>query len=756
MNISTHSLTRPLTASFLGWRGALACACAAGLLAACGGGGGSAGSNSNGVVPSKAASVVLIASAETIDSSGLDGTEVTLTAIVKDANSNVLPGETVDFKADSGNISNTTRISNANGAVVEKLNVKGNPAVRVISITASAGGAVSAPVKVTVVAVPAPVPSITLTTSSGTLASSGAAGSEVTVVAQVKDSSNTVVPGVKVNLSVDSGSLSLTNRTTDANGLVSEKLSTGNDPSSRLIHVSASAAGAKTTSTVVTVAGTKLSINAAGTVNLGASTDVTVKLVDSAGNALNGKPVSFRSGANTLAVKDGGAAVTNTAGQLTLSYTAAGGSGDTITVTALGETAAVPIQISASNFLVNVVDGAGAPLALAGINQCFAVAIHNDNGGVAQSGTVSLSTSRGTVYADAGCASVLTTPLALVGGNATAFLKAANPGVATLTATANANASSVQGSVEFYAALTGAATISVQADPAVVGANTPGGSSQQATIRATVRDGSSEKNLVRFAQVAFSIVGDPSGGSLTQPSLVTTGADGSASVSYIAGSADTKLDGVQIRAQLQGASNASATAALTVAKKSLFITAGTGNTVGVPNPATYQVDYSVFVTDAAGNPVPGVNITGSVRPRNFYKGSLYFEGTDGPWAYSSNPLLQPKACLNEDVDSDGQLSGGEDTNGNRVLDPGIPITVSPASTTTDARGQATVSLLYPRDRANWLDVDLTIRGQVSGTEARYVGYIKLIGLSTDYSTHNITPPGRDSPYGTVLSCTSPN
>lgn len=196
-----------------------ACACAAGLLAACGGGGGSAGVNSNGVAPSKAASVLLIASAETIDSSGLDGTEVTLTAIVKDGNSNALPGETVDFKADSGNISNTTtRVSNANGTVVEKLNVKGNPAPRVISITASAGGAVSAPVKVTVVAVPAPVPTITLTTSSGTLASSArpARGHRARPgqgFQQHRGARREGQPERRLERS-----LSLTNRTTDANG----------------------------------------------------------------------------------------------------------------------------------------------------------------------------------------------------------------------------------------------------------------------------------------------------------------------------------------------------------------------------------------------------------------------------------------------------------------------------------------------------------------------------------------------------------
>ena len=136
MNISTHSVTRTLTAPFLGWRGALACACAAGLLAACGGGGGSAGTNSNGVAPSKAASVLLIASAETIDSSGLDGTEVTLTAIVKDAGGNALANETVSFTTSSGTVTSTNRVSNAAGQVIEKLSVKGDTSLRTITVTA--------------------------------------------------------------------------------------------------------------------------------------------------------------------------------------------------------------------------------------------------------------------------------------------------------------------------------------------------------------------------------------------------------------------------------------------------------------------------------------------------------------------------------------------------------------------------------------------------------------------------------------------
>lgn len=734
-------IANKLSKALSGW---LACAF---LVSACGGGGGSPGSNSNGVAPSKAASVVLLASADTIASSGVDGTEVTLTAVVKDANNNALANETVDFKADSGSISNTRRITDANGMVVEKLSVKGNATPRVISITASAGSASSAAVKVSVVTA---VPTLTLTTDAGMLASSGAPGSEVTLVALVKDGNNTVMPGVKVELAVDSGSLSLGNRVTDAKGIVSEKLSTGNDPTSRAIKITASVPGAAPATTIVNVVGTKLSVNASSTVNVGASTDITIKLSDSAGNALNGRPVAFSSGANGLSVKGGGAAVTNTAGQLILTYTAGNSGGsDTISVRAMGETASAPLTINASNFWVRPVDGGGNVVALANINSCQKVLLHADSNGLAQGGNVTLSSSRGDAYRDPGCQSLLSQPLVFdAGGNATGYVSASGPGLATLTATANGT--TVQNTLEFVAPLTSSATILIQVDPAVVGVNLAGSTSQQATLRAVVRDGTAQNNLVKNAQVAFSIVTDASGGTLTQPSIVTTASDGSATVSYIAGSSPTALDGVLVQARLMGASTASATARLTVAQRSLFITAGTGNTVLTPNSATYQVDYSVFVSDAAGNAVPGVKVTGSILPRYYYKGAMSFEGTDGPW----KPLTRVQ-CANEDSDGSGMYTSAKDINGNGRLDPGIPISVTPA-VVTDAKGQATVSLLYPRDRANWLDVDLTIRGQVSGTEARYVGFVSLVGLSTDYSTKNISPPGVVSPYGTASSCTVAN
>ncbi|NGZ82946.1 beta strand repeat-containing protein [Duganella aceris] len=743
-----------------GWLAALA---SAGLLAACGGGGGSPGANGNGVTPpaaSKVASVTLRADPSSIEDSGI--TEATLTAIVKDASNNALSGETVSFTASAGVITSTNRVSNASGEVVEKLNIKGISGLTAVTVTANVGSVKSTPVVITVVPTPPvqPVlPTLTLTANPGTLASSGVVGSEVTVSVLVKDSSNAVLPGVTVGLVVDSGNLLYANRVSDANGRVTAKLDTIGNPTARTITVTASANGAKTQTLPIDVTGNKLTINNSSTVKVGATTDVTIKLVDSAGSALAGQAVTFSAGgANRLSVKGGASAVTDSTGQLVLSYSAQTAGTDAIVVRSAGVIANASIVVSATNFTFNGVDASGALLSVTNINACQKVAVHSDIGGVAQGGGVTLNTSRGTVYTDAGCTSAISSALTLVNGNATAYVRAVNPGVATLTATSTITNLATQGLLEFVAPFTASAIVSVQADPAVIGVNTSGSTVQQSTLRATVLDGTPENNLVKNAVVNFSFVSDPSGGTLTQPSVVTTGADGTASVSYIAGPNDTKLNGVVVQAQLQGASTNSGQVQLTVAKKAASISAGTGNTIGVPSSTSYQIDYAVTVTDAAGNPAAGIKLTSSVRPRYYYKGQLYFTGTTGPWILDlsgTNPL--PRQCANEDVNSDNIQQPGEDLNQDGILTPGNGTVVVTPTATTDVNGQAVVSLTYARDHANWIDVALTIRGQVSGTEALYTTYTRLPYLGTDFTVGGTPPPGRYSPYGIdVSSCTNTN
>jgi hypothetical protein len=719
-----------------GWLAALA---SAGLLAACGGGGGSPGSNSNGVAPSKTGSITLQSSAATIASSGLTGTEVTLTAIVKDSGGNALAGETVSFTASSGTVSSTNRISDTSGQVTEKLSVAGDTSLRTITITAKSGSATSAPITVNVVSA---VPTLSLTTSSGSLASAGTAGNEVTVQVLVRDANNSVMPNVNVDLKSDSGSLSLTSRVTDAQGIVTEKLGTGGDATTRAIKVTATVPGAVPASTVVNVSGNTLTINAASTINVGSSADITVKLVDSAGNALSGKTVTYTSKANALSVKGGGSAVTNAAGQLVLSYAASGGSADVISVKSMGELASVGIAINSSSFAVRVLDAFGNVATSAAIGGCQQVSVTGAPGA-----SVTISSSRGTIYSNAACSSVLGSALALSSGAANAYVNATGPGIATLTA--NAGGLTTQTDLEFVAPVTASSTITVQADPAVVGVNTSGSTSQQATLRAIVRDGTAQNNLVKNATVAFSILSDPSGGSLSQPAVVTTGSDGTATTSFIAGTTATALNGVQIQARLVGGANPTSVVSLTVAQKSLFISAGTGNTVGVPTTATYQMDYAVIVTDAAGNAVPGVRLTASVLPVAYYKGTLAYAAPSGPW----QPVTRT-TCGNEDLNNNGILDAGEDTNTNGTLEPGIPVTVTP-SVTTDANGRASISLIYPRDRVYWLDVNLTIRGQTGGSEPVYTSLVHLLGLSTDYGTLTVTPPGVNSPYGVGTLCNNP-
>jgi hypothetical protein len=725
-------------------------------LVACGGGGGSPGTVGNGgstEVPNTkpVASISLSTSADTLSASGAAGSEVTLTAIAKDASNNALSGVTITFAASSGVVSNTVRITNASGVVTEKLSIAGDPSPRAITVTASSGGVASAAKTVTVVATASVAPKLLLTASSSTLPSSGVASSAVEIRALVLDTNNVVVPGTSVTFTTDSGSLSASQRVTDAAGVATVKLDTASDPSTRVITVTANASST-TSKVTVSVLGTKLQLNAPATVNLGAKIDLSALLTDSAGVPLINRPITFSTTGGTLTTKAGGAspAVTDNNGTLVMSYTGTVNGAATITVGSMGETANTSISTVSSTFTVGVVSGsAGSYVAqsAAFTETCTKVLVHDFNGATPRVGTVNVSSSRGALYSDAACGVPLTGAATLTAGEVLVYLKSSSPGTATLTANSNTGLTSAQNTVEFTAPVTAAATISVQATPAIIGANVVGSSSQQSVIRAVVLDRAVNGNPVKNARVAFSIVSDTSGGALSQPSEVTTASDGSASVSFIAGTNTTGTNGVVIRAQvISGVTSVSNTTALTVSQRSLFITAGTGNTIIKPpgTTATYQVDYAVFVTDAAGNPVPGVTVTASAKPRTYSKG--FYLLTNEGWT------AQVKAtCVNEDADSNGVLdAASEDRNHNGRLDPGITLSIS-SGAVTGADGTATISLVYPKDRTNWIDVDFIIRGAVSGSESNYVGYIRLPGAADDFSTSG-TPPGVTSPYGTSIHC----
>ncbi|MEJ7806590.1 MAG: Ig-like domain-containing protein, partial [Telluria sp.] len=493
-------------------------------LVACGGGGGNPGTVNGGDpggLPAKpVASISLVASADTISGSGVAGSEVTLTAVAKDAGNNAMPGVTISFAASSGTVSSTVRVTDANGAVVEKLSVAGDPTPRAITITASSGGATSPAKTVTVVAASSVTSKLLLTAASGTLPSAGTPGSGVEIRALVLTADNVVLPNKVVSFTADSGSLSASQKSTDATGVAVVTLDTAADPTSRVITVTARIDGSPASVVTVSVVGTKLTMNAPTSVNQGAKVDMTATLTDSAGNPLTGRSITFSSLRGGLTTKTGGGspALTDSAGKLVLSYTGTVNGADTISLKGLGETATVGITTVSTAFTVSVVDlvnGTYVPRSSASTDTCNTVLVHDFDGATARVGTVNVSTSRGTLYSDAQCTTPLSSAVTLSSGEATVYLKATSPGLATLTANSNAAGTSVQGTVDVTAPLTSNATISVQATPAVIGANSTGSSSQQSTLRAVVLDRATQGNPVKNARVAFSIVSDPSGGVLS-------------------------------------------------------------------------------------------------------------------------------------------------------------------------------------------------------------------------------------------------
>ncbi|PIF08151.1 Ig-like domain-containing protein [Janthinobacterium sp. 13] len=601
---------------------------------------------------------------------------------------------------------------------------------------------------------------VNLVFSSTELASAGLAGSEVAVTALVKDGANLALPNAKISFAADSGILGSVDAVTDKNGQARALLGTGGANSNRSITVTATV-GARSGKGTVAVTGSSVEVLGPAALMLGQGADLTVTVRDSARKPVAGAAIAYSTGTgNGVRVKDGGAALSNAQGQLVLRLTAGSLGKDAVSVGALGAAATQAYAVAGSDLRLSPAvgqDASGADvLPEVATLACQPIDARYDKAGVPQAGSATLSTSRGSLFSDSACSQALPASLIFSNGNLPrSYVQSANAGVATITA-AVAGGPTAQTRLEFVAPLSGASKLAVQADPAVLRANTTTSaasadnvSTSISTISAVVRDGAAN-NLVKNAPVLFSILSDPSGGYLRQAGRVLTGSDGLARAVYVAGPADSGRDGVLIQARIEGAPQAAATALvrLTVARQALSIKLGTGSLLREYSPSVLQKDFAVFVSDSAGNAVQGVAITAAAWPSRYAKGSYVWQADKpefpdtGVWRLAL-PLY---SCANEDVLRNGIFDAAYDRNGNGVLDPGIPLTVS-ASGLSDALGMATVTVSYPRNYGSWVHVALTVRGTVSGTEASATAEWPLPTLASDFSARRVDPPGRLSPYG---------
>lgn len=566
-------------------------------------------------------------------------------------------------------------------------------------------------------------------TSSPQLSADGS--DTVTITALALNAQNQYVAGANVLFSADSGALAVTSGTTAADAGATATLSPGSDPSSRTITVTAQV-GTVTATVPVSVTGTRLTLDGPDAVGLNQSGTYTVTLTNASGTALGGRPVTVTSArSNTL---NPSSLTTNGSGTATFNLTVANTGNDTLTVTALGETASKVVTVSSDSFAF-IAPAANAEVA---INTPTPVTIRWTVNGVVQVGqNVNFATTRGTVTP----ASILTNAQ----GEATVSLSSASAGGAVVSA--NSLTGSATRAVEFVA--TSAATLDLQPSLFTIGTTTGSGSgnSNTSTLTATVRDAAG--NLVKGKTVTFSLQ-DVTGGTLSTPTAVTD-SQGSAKSVYTAGPVTSAANGVIITATVQGTPAATDTAALTVAGGQVFISLGTGNEIEEFTTAQYRLEYAIQVTDSTGNGVANVPLSVTVKSERYGKGVRAYDDVAEAWGFGAGFAL----CLDEDANLNGVLDAGEDFNTSGFLEAGNIATVTPGNVTTDANGFATIYVVYPQEYAYWLSVRLTARTSVQGTEYERTARFTVPGSEDDFGSETSNPPGPVSPFGTQ-ACNSPD
>lgn len=557
------------------------------------------------------------------------------------------------------------------------------------------------------------------------LASSGS--DDVELIALVKNDQSVLMEGVDVSFSAQTGSgveLQLTQPQTEADGTARAVLTSQNDASNRTVTITASA-GSLSQTVDITITGTEVTINGASSVILNDSVDYTIRVQNSDGESILNQNVVLSAANGTLS-----ATTVNTGanGQATVRYSATTSGQDTITASALNASASFTIQVQQDEFNFVNLPTEEVPL---GDVQTITVQWRQDNNPVVGE-DITFSASRGQITGS----STATTD---ANGQASIDISSDNAGISSITATATDTSGAVLVSaltqIEFIA--TTPATIIADASPDILG---PDG--QTSTISAVVRDANG--NLVKNSVVNFN-VSDVSTG-FVSPSQATTDSKGIATTVFTSGSVSSNED-VVVTASVAEDEAISDDVLITVGARAFDIVIGTGNEIEQATPTSYLKRFAVFVSDSAGRPVSGVNLTASVNPTKFSEGGVYWRGE---WLFDSVNSNWVQAnitqCANEDINANGILDAGEDTNGDEQLTPGIVGTVTLTNNgVTDENGYAELEYRYPENYARWYFAEISVFGQSTGSEAQATTTFLLSILADDIGDENVSPAA--NPFG---------
>ena len=667
-----------------------------------------------------------------------ESTPLTLTATATDSNGDPVTSTLITYRfqpeglAVFGNDAGTAS-TDANGAAIIQILVGENSGAGEIVAALSSGEEATTTFNSSGTTLIGEQPaSLDLFGSFTQLASSGS--DEIELIALVKDANNVLLEGIDVTFSADSGaSLQLENggsvAITGVDGIARATLSTQNNQENRTIEVIASSA---TFSQIleVQVVGTQININGSSSAILNDPVPLTISLVDSDGNGIANKTINLSATNGQLSDTS---PTTSVEGQITVNYTSAVAGTDTVVAIALNSQSefSIAVQEDDFSFVDALVDNEAVEVEL---NTATELTVQwLKNGTAFANGNVTLTTSRGLV-----AESIASTDSE---GNVAFSLQSNNAGFASITATgldAEGNEVNARTLVEFVATV--ADNIIVDGTPDSVA---PSG--QTSTITSVVRDPNG--NLVKGKVINF-VVDDVSGGTIS-PNQATTNRSGIASTVYTS-NAVSSFEAVKVYATVADTPSVSNFTSLTVGDRAFDISLGTGRLIEAPGQSSYSKEFSVFVTDPDSNPVPNANMTFSAPPVKFSDGGVFRKGF---WSYDevNDIWLQviTAICPNEDVDGNGILDAGEDTNGDGQLTPGNVASI-PAIGLTDENGQMLVDINYAKQIGAWVDITIGVNGESDGSEASETQNFSLGVAASDLTDEASPPPS--SPYGVGLNC----
>lgn len=615
------------------------------------------------------------------------------------------------------------------------------------------------------------VANISLFADSQQLASSG--GQEITLTAITKDINNNLIEGAIVSFSVDSGQIQVIKSKTGPDGKATAILKTSNEPSNRVLTV-ISTSSAVTDTVSVQVVGTTVSLTGSSSLALNDENTYIIKVLDSDGTGIANQIVALSSTNISTAVPVGPVAnitlpetiTTDFTGQASIKVKGTSGGTNTLVASTLGATSKSNVSVQSDSFLftgfnngVLNTDPSNTPLlpdVLLSKSATVSLTWLRDGSNIANGKVVNFTSTRGTLS---------TNSATIVDGKVSVVITSVDAGKALITFTGTDEGIVLNNQLEFEFVAENISTIVAQASPKSIG---PDG--QTSTISIVVKDVAG--NLVKNKTIDFTLT-DTNGGTIFPASSVTD-SNGSASTVYTSNAVSAQ-NGVSIKATDREQPSIFDTVMLTVADREVFIALGTGNSIIDLDETTYNKQYSVFVTDIDSNPIKDVELTVSAIPKTYYKGSWerIYEGSEfKTWKavrviVSSDPipvrsLVEKFACLNEDINLNGILDAGEDTNGDGLLTPGnvVNIAGSTGSIVTDEQGRAILDILYAQSFGHWIDLDLIVSAKVNGTESYTIATFTLPVNANDLNDEDVTPPTSSietiAPFGQAGSCTTSN